>query len=357
MERPRIVVTGGTGFLGSEIVKALVAAKRFEVTAVDINPPALGTETFSQVRYVRASVLDAENLSKVFIEAQPAIVVHTVGVYPLGAARYTTKGKKTVFEINVEGTRNVLDAAKECGAKGLVYTSSVAVLFDELDRDFRHVDESWSTGRATLTYGQSKTIAENLVLSANVSDFLTCSLRSAPIFGPNDISVIPTIHGLINRGESPWIVGDGTNLIDFVYLSNVADAHVLAVANLLNSGTAAGEAIFITNGEPIAFRNLCVAIWKEFDHFPRFEFTIPKSLAWWLGYGSEWLSWATGSEGTFSRGAVKEATRTCYASIAKARRVLGYEPKVSLPDGLRTSCQHYKKKLNGQKRDESHRLD
>jgi sterol-4alpha-carboxylate 3-dehydrogenase (decarboxylating) len=156
MALSKVLVTGGTGFLGSEIVKALVETKRHEITVVDINPPALGTGSFFEVRYVRANVLQPEELHKVFQEAKPTIVVHTVGVYRLGAARYTQKGRETVFEVNIQGTQNVVDAAKECGARGLVFASTVAVLVDEIDADFRNVDETWPTGRAKLPYGQSK---------------------------------------------------------------------------------------------------------------------------------------------------------------------------------------------------------
>jgi sterol-4alpha-carboxylate 3-dehydrogenase (decarboxylating) len=157
MEQTNVLVTGGCGFLGTAIVSALLTTKRFSITAMDINPPSLGSSTFpTQVRYVRADVLDRDALQKVFNEAKPAIVVHTVGVYPLGAARYSTKGKDAVFKVNVEGTRNVIDAAKACGAKGLVYTSSVTVVLDRLTQDFKNIDESWPAGDVDTSYGQSK---------------------------------------------------------------------------------------------------------------------------------------------------------------------------------------------------------
>ncbi|ORY00012.1 C-3 sterol dehydrogenase/C-4 decarboxylase-like protein [Clohesyomyces aquaticus] len=347
MESLKVLVTGGTGFLGSEIVKALVQAKNYEVTAVDINPPALGTSTFADVRYVRANILHPEELAKVFKEAKPAIVIHAVGVYPLGLARYSPKGKEAVFAVNVEGTKNVIEAAKDCGATGLVYTSSITVLVDEIDADFANADETWPTGRAKLVYGQSKTIAENLVLAANTTDFLTCSLRPATIFGPGDPACIPTIHSCIAKMESPIILGTGTNLCDFAYVSNVADAHVLAVRNLLNSGTAAGEAIFITNGEPIAVRDFCLALWKEFGHIPPFQLRIPEGLAWWLGVIVEGVGWAVGKQGTLSRGVVRDGTAVRYVSIAKARRLLGYKPRVGMTEALEISCAHYKRQIGG----------
>ncbi|KAI8936126.1 hypothetical protein NX059_007625 [Plenodomus lindquistii] len=351
MDQIPILVTGGCGFLGTRIVAHLLSAKRFAITAIDINPPTLGTSTFTaSVRYVRANVLDTEALQKVFAEARPAIVVHTVGVYPLGTARYSMKGKDAVMKVNVEGTRNVVSAAKECGAKGLVYTSSVTVVFDELDKDFRNVDEGWPVGMAGTSYGISKTMAEEIVLSANTHDFVTCALRSAPIFGPNDPGCIPIIHSCIAAGQTPFILGSGTNLQDYVYVDNVADAHVLAVSNLLNSQTAAGEAIFISNGEPVTARQLCIAVWKHFGHVPRFQIAVPEGLAWWLGLGFEWAGWLTKTEGPLNRGLVNDGCRERYVNLAKARRLLGYSAKVKLDEGLRISCEHYRKQLEGRQK-------
>ncbi|KAF2644272.1 C-3 sterol dehydrogenase/C-4 decarboxylase-like protein [Massarina eburnea CBS 473.64] len=351
----KVLVTGGTGFVGTAIIKAFLSLpnpSQYAITALDINPPSPGTQSFSQVRYVRGNVLQREDLKKVFEEARPHVVVHTVGVYHTGPERYSLKGKgwETVFEVNVEGTRNVVDMSKEAGVRALVYTSSVTVLLDELDEDFRNADETWPTGRATTSYGRSKAIAEDLVLAANKPDFATCSLRPCVIFGPNDPATIPIIHGCIIKGETPFILGDNNNLQDYVYVGNVADAHVLAVRNLLNSCTAAGEAFFITNGEPVSARDICISIWKEFDHVPPFQITIPSGLAWWMGLGSEWWSWVSGTQGTFSRGVILDATKDRYVSISKAKRVLGYVPRVSLPDAFRISCQYFKQKFKDQER-------
>jgi sterol-4alpha-carboxylate 3-dehydrogenase (decarboxylating) len=185
----------------------------------------------------------------------------------------------------------------------------------------------------------AQAMAESLVLSANTHDFATCALRSAPIFGPNDTACIPTIHSCIAAGQTPFILGSGTNLQDFVYVSNIADAHVLACSNLLNSQTAAGQAIFITNGEPVTARDLCLAMWKEFGHVPKFSVGVPEGLAWWCGLGAEMMTWMTGNEGVLSRGIVSDGCRDRYVSIKKAELLLGYKPRVGLEEGIRVSCQ------------------
>ncbi|KAL5122019.1 hypothetical protein ACEQ8H_000235 [Pleosporales sp. CAS-2024a] len=297
MSQTNILVTGGCGLVGTSLISALLSTQRFSITALDINPPALGTSTYaSRVRYVRASVLDGPQLAQVFAAAQPAVVVHTVGVYPLGPARYATatakarRDRDAVFATNVDGTRNVLDAARGCGARALVYTSSVTVVFDDLGRDFRNVDEEqWPSGRGVVTaYGQSKSVAEAVVLAANGPGFATCALRSAPIFGPHDAVLVPRVHALIGAWSTPFVLGKADNLQDYVYVDNVADAHVLAVDNLLKEQTAAGHAMFITNGEPVTLRDLCLAIWKEFGHVPPFTITVPERIAWCMGLAAEW---------------------------------------------------------------------
>ncbi|KAH7401769.1 C-3 sterol dehydrogenase/C-4 decarboxylase-like protein [Phaeosphaeria sp. MPI-PUGE-AT-0046c] len=351
MDPINVLVTGGCGFLGTSIVSLLLATKRFSITAVDITPPPPGTSTFtSSVRYVRANILDLDALQKVFHEAKPAIVIHTVGVSPIGPPRYSMRTAPTVFKVNVDGTRNVLTAAQASGAKGLVYTSSVTVIFDQFSKDFKNVDETWPTGYADTAYGQSKALAETLVLSASSPTFATCALRSAPIFGENDVVVIPTVHALIDAGQTPFILGNATNLQDYVYVENIAHAHVLAAQNLLNSQTAAGQAFFITNGEPTTLRDLCLAIWKEFGHVPSWEVRVPEGVAWGLGYVAEWATWITGGDGLFCRGMVSDGSRCRYASIEKARRVLRYVPRVGLEEGVRRSCEAYRKRLEGREK-------
>lgn len=168
---------------------------------------------------------------------------------------------------------------------------------------------------------------------------VTCALRPSVIFGPGDPQMIPSLYACITKGETPFIIGDGLNMWDVTYVSNVADAHVLAVENLLSTGTARGQAIFISNEQPLPFRDFCLAVWKEFGHYPPFEVKIPEALATFAGYLAECVTWTTGSASTLSRGSVKDACQVRYCSGVGARKILGYKPGVGIEEGIRISCE------------------
>ena len=184
-----------------------------------------------------------------------------------------------------------------------------------------------------------KVHAEELVLSACGRDVKTCVLRPSVLCGEGDNQLMPSIHACIAKRETPYIIGDGLNLWDLTYVANVADAHVLAAENLLSTMTAAGEVFFIQNNEPIPFRDFSLTIWRHFGHIPPFEIAIPVPLAWFAGLVAECFTWASGTTSTLSRGSVKDACSTRYASGIKAERILGYRPQIGIEEGLRLSCE------------------
>jgi len=154
---------------------------------------------------------------------------------------------------------------------------------------------------------------------------------------PQDHSLIPSIHACIVKGETPFIIGSGDNLWDFTYVTNVADAHVLALENLLSTRTVAGHAVLITNGQPVTFRDFCVATWAAFGHFPSYNIAIPAAVAWSAGLAAECMTWFAATPSTLSRGSVKDALGCRYADGSKARTLLGYRPRVDLGEGIRRS--------------------
>ncbi|KAI9753327.1 MAG: hypothetical protein M1815_006265 [Lichina confinis] len=339
------LVTGGAGFVGAAIVQSLNARHpECRITVLDIRLPPQ-QDRIPDVAYYRADVTSAEETSEALDQIRPQVVIHTAGVVPPLSARYSRVDDARVFAINVEGTRNVLAASRAVGVVAFVLTSSCTVVTDALDFELRNVDERLPRFTRSLSYGESKAEAERIVLEGSDEFLPACAIRPSVIFGLGDPNCLPTMYACIARRETPFIIGSGDNLYDFTFIDNVADAHILAAENLLSSGTAVGEAFFITNGEPVFFRDFCLAVWAEFGHLPAFEVRIPECVAWAAGFALEWVSWLTGKPIGLCRGSVYDALRTRYLNIDKARKMLGYTPRVGLAEGVHLACQAYRKEL------------
>jgi sterol-4alpha-carboxylate 3-dehydrogenase (decarboxylating) len=118
-----ILVTGGAGFLGSVIVRKLVEQIP-ELRIIVLDKTDAGKKSSPLLQYYQADITVAEEVKRVFGATRPDGVVHTAGLIPSLAERYQRKLEKVVFDVNVTGTNNVLDAAKEVGCKVFIYTSS-----------------------------------------------------------------------------------------------------------------------------------------------------------------------------------------------------------------------------------------
>ncbi|KXT09361.1 hypothetical protein AC579_3819 [Pseudocercospora musae] len=342
----KVLVTGGSGFLGSAIVKALLERHpEWQLTILDIVPPEKDIQSRG-VGYIHADVTSSESVENAFSDCTPDLVMHTAGIVPARNLRYSQDSKQweKVKAINYYGTVNVLDAAMQSGCRRFVYTSSCTVVIDDLDHDYFNMKEDIPIGFATLHYGKSKGMAEQYVLSKDHAEkgMKACALRPCTIIGPGDVAVISLIHDLMLKMESHFVVGSGDTLFDFVYLDNVVDAHVLAIENMLSSETAAGHAFFISNQQPVYFWDFFLAIWAEFDHVPSFRIFIPAWLAWIVALIMELITFFTGTSPTINTGSVKDAIRTQYSDNSKARAILGYVPKIGLSEGVRRSCDDYK---------------
>ncbi|KAF2485843.1 hypothetical protein BDY17DRAFT_247465 [Neohortaea acidophila] len=347
-----ILVTGGSGFLGSAIVTALhTQHPTWRISILDQHAPSPSQLAPIQ-HFFRVDITNRASVFNAFKSYVPDLVLHTAGIIPARQARYSTSHAAwlRVREINYEGTVNVLDATLASGCARFVYTSSCTVVIDDMAHDYFRMDEETSTGYATLHYGRSKGLAETYVMSRageGKEGPLICALRPSTIIGPEDRAVIPVMHDLIAKGETSFIVGDGDNVYDFVYIDNIASAHVLAAENLLpgGKGTAAGEVFFISNDEPVYFWDFLAYVWVQFGHVPRYRVQIPMWLAWAVAWILECITWVTGAEATLTRGSVRDAVRAHFADNEKAKRVLGYEVKVGLAEGVRRSCEGYKRYL------------
>lgn len=160
MTRPKILITGGTGFVGAKIVEALLSRHpdEYELAIADVHFPPAWKPPRRDIPTIRADVTNPTECVSVVTEIRPAVVVHTAGVVPHGQSRYTPtrEARDRLFRVNVEGTRNMLKAAEEGGVGAFVLTSSCCVVADDIGHDYPNMDEEVPTGRVALHYGQSK---------------------------------------------------------------------------------------------------------------------------------------------------------------------------------------------------------
>ncbi len=318
------LVTGGGGFLGLYVVEQLVArGNRVRAMCRKDCPPldALGLET------ARADLRDRD-----------AVLAACRGidtVFHVGGVAGMVGPWKLFYETNTLGTRHVVEGCLTHGVERLVYTSSPSVIFD--GRHQCGVDESIPYPKRWLChYAHSKALAEQHVLAANGRDGLaTCALRPHLIWGPRDRQLIPHVIDCARRGRLVR-VGDGKNLIDTVYVENAAAAHLLAADVLAPGSPVAGHAYFISQGEP-------VNCWQWIDELlalaglPPVRRSLSLPAAWMLGAACEAVHWLFRLQGQppLSRFLARQMAASHYFDIGRARRDFGYEPKISIADGMR----------------------
>jgi nucleoside-diphosphate-sugar epimerase len=219
------------------------------------------------------------------------------------------------------------------GVRRLVYTSSPSVTFD--GRDQCGVNESAPHPKRWLAhYPHTKALAEQHVLAASDAELATCSLRPHLIWGPHDQHLIPRLIERARRGQLRQ-VGDGKNTIDAVYVENAAAAHLLA-ADALAQGRAAGQAYFITNGEPVncwQWINEILAL----ANLPPVTRRVSFRAAYAAGAVLEgvWTVLGRSDEPRMTRFLAAQLATSHYFDISAARRDLGYEPQISMAEGMR----------------------
>ena len=318
------LVTGAGGFLGLYIVEQL-AARGHQVRALCrrrcAELDALGVETvLADIRDHQTTVAACRGMDAVF---------HTAGVTGIAGTW------KSCYETNTLGAQHVVEGCREHGVARLVYTSSPSVTFDGGDQ--RGVDESAPyPSRWLAHYPHSKALAEQHVLAASGQGrLLTCSLRPHLIWGPRDRQLLPRLFALRRSGRLRR-VGDGANLIDTVYVENAAEAHLLAAEALTPGSPVAGRAYFISQGEP----GNC---WQWIDSLLAAQGLPPcrKSLslpaAWAVGATLElfYRLFRLPGEPPMTRFLAAQLARCHYFDIGAARRDFGYEPRISMEEGMR----------------------
>ncbi len=381
LDSPPVFLTGASGFIGGKLAERLLAEGRRVRLLVRRPLPrleALGAEI------ILGDLLDPATLARGCAGA--ATVFHVAGrVGVWGPA-------DDFFRVNVEGTRQLLTAARAAGVPHFVFTSSPSVVYN--GGSLSGVDESAPLCTAAPSpYPLTKALAEHEVLAANTAAFSTVALRPHLVVGPGDQNLIPRVIARA-RARKLRIIGPGRNRVDVTSIDNVVDAHLLAERALANppparstttpaivrpptnppapmpapiqagsanprlptrppltispsapAGTAAagtappinrarsaaGRAYFITNGDP-------VVLWDWINELLRGigvrEVTSRVSLDMALLGGRAletwWRVFKCAGDPPMTRFIAKELCTEHWFDISAARRDLGYNPRVSM---------------------------
>jgi nucleoside-diphosphate-sugar epimerase len=318
------LVTGAGGFLGRYIVEQLLTRGDDVRALVRRKTPAL--EALG-VECVKGDIVDLAAVERACRGVD--VVFHVAAVADIWGPW------QRFYEANVLGTHNVISGCASAGVTRLVFTSSPSVTF--AGHDQCGIDESAPyPARWLAHYAHTKALAEQAVLETNGSHgLLTCALRPHLIWGPRDQHLIPRLLDRARKGQLRQI-GDGTNLIDAVYVENAAAAHLLAADKLVPGSPVCGKAYFITNGEP-------VNCWQWINEIlglaglPPVRRKISLRAAYAVGAVLEgvWTILGRTDEPRMTRFLAAQLGTSHYFDISAARRDLGYEARISMAEAMR----------------------
>ena len=326
----KVLVTGGSGFLGHAVVKRLLA--RGDSVTVFCRAPQPGLEALG-VRVLKGDIAD---LSAVRYACRGTdAVVHCAAMAGVWGPR------EAYYAANVTGTRNVVAACRESGVRYLVHTSTPSVVYN--GGEFCGANESLPYGRKfACAYAETKAIAEKEALAADdPAGLRVCALRPHLIWGVGDPHLLPRV---IDAARHGWlkIVGDGQNRVDITHVENAALAHVLAL-DALAAGRAGGRAYFISQGEP-------VVLWPWInDMLARLGIEpvkkrVPVGAAKFAGGAMEllWRALPLKGEPPMTRFTAVELSHNHWFDISAARQDLGYAPEVSTEQGVEEFVAEYR---------------
>lgn len=324
----KALVTGGGGFLGGVIVKMLREQGDQVVSISRSGYPALTTLGVEQVQ---ADLTD-----------QAAVMRAAEGcdcIFHVAAKAGIWGSYNDFYQANVTGTVNVLEACRRHDITRLVYTSSPSVVFDGTDVEGGNESLPYPDHFEAF-YPQTKAMAEQLVLAANGPQLATVALRPHLIWGPGDNHLVPRI---IAKGKSGRLrrIGDRPCLVDTVYVDNAARAHLQAAERLAPGSPVAGKAYFISNGEPLPLWEMVNRILAAGGVAPVKGSISPKT-AYAIGTICEklWGWFKLAGEPPMTRFVAKELATAHWFDISAARRDFGYQPQVTLDEGL-VQLQHW----------------
>jgi nucleoside-diphosphate-sugar epimerase len=323
------IVTGAPGWLGTTLVGRLIGRPVRCLAEAGADTSELA-RTGAEI--VNGDIRSPESLARLFEGAKGGTVFHAAGVI------HPTRGVKQLYEVNVQGTRNLLAAAQKAGVRRFVHVSSNSPI--GTNRSPNEVFDENAPYRPYMHYGRSKMLAEQAVKAA--ADLETVIIRPPWFYGPNQPARQTTFFTMIKTGKVP-LVGNGQNRRSMAYVDNICQGLLLC-----ESVTGArGQTYWIADRRPYTMNEIIATIEdvmeKDFGVVPaRKRMKLPSlasEIAWLADKSLQGL-------GLYQQKlhVLSEMNKTIACSVAKAERELGYKPEIELREGMRRSMQWMKER-------------
>ena len=336
-ELGNVLVTGGSGFVGANLVTTLLE-RGHQVRSFDRAPSPLPQHP--QLEVLQGDITDAA-VCEAAVDGMDTII-HTAAIIDLmGGASVTEEYRQRSFSVNVGGTQNLVHAGQKAGVKRFVYTASNSVVMG--GQNIAGGDETMPyTTRFNDLYTETKVVAEQFVLGQNgVEGMLTCAIRPSGIWGTRRPDDVPQAVRKRDQGHAKVLVGKESVKLDNSYVHNLIHGFILAGEHLVPGGTAPGQAYFINDAEPINMfefaRPVVEACGEKWPRIRvpappvRFAMTVWQRLHFKFGFPAPLLEPL----------AVERVSLDNYFSIAKARRDLGYEPLFTTEQAMAECLPYY----------------
>jgi len=332
-----VLVTGGSGFVGANLVTELLA-RGLEVRSFDrvVYPLA----EHPRLQTFVGDITDTDDVAKAV--AGIDTVIHTAAIIDLmGGASVTADYRKRSFDVNVGGTQNLVHAAQSAGVKRFVYTASNSVVMG--GQVVAGGDETLPyTERFNDLYTETKVVAEKFVLEQNAEHgMLTCSIRPSGIWGRGDQTMFRKVFESVLAGHVKVLVGSKDVKLDNSYVHNLIHGFILAGEHLVPGGSAPGQAYFINDGEPINMFEFARPVVEACGE-PYPTLRVPGGLVLFVMKVWQWLHFRFGiPKPLIEPLGVERITIDNYFSIAKAKRDLGYEPLFNTQQAMAECLPYY----------------
>lgn len=328
MERPSnelILVTGGTGFTGSHLCRRLVETGHMvRAIARDLDADSAAALHTWGVEVVQGDVTDRASLDRAMEGVD--LVYHIAALY-----RDASATEQDMWEVNAQGTRNMLEAAEQAGVRRFVHCSTIGV--------HGSVKNPPADEQASLDpgdpYQTTKLEGEQIAWEFIEAGRLPVAIfRPAGIYGPGDFRFLKLIRSIKNG--SFVMIGDGEVLFHMVYIDDLVDGILLCG----RCDNAVGN-VYILAGEKYVTLNELVQMIGEMVGNQPSSLRIPFQPVYLAGYACEMICKPFGISPPLFRRRVDFFRKSRAFDISKARQELGYDPKVSLETGFSRTIEWY----------------